>query len=355
MLPYLYIMENASKTYWDIHIITLFKMAGVLILFWFLYIIRDIIAILFASLIAAAVIDPIADWCERRHIPRTISVLAIYASMLGALIAVSVLLVPPLASQMSEFISSLGKLLSRTVDDLAVLRDVGERYGLLDNVEKGITALESGVTSAIKGVFSTISDVLSSIISLIVFLVISFYLVVEEGALKRMAKILAPEQYHLFLSNLLAKMQLKVGSWLRGQLLLSLIIGIMVYIGLLILGVKYALVLALLAGLLEFIPYAGPILAAIPAVLLSFSISPLKAGMVVILYFVIQQTENNILVPKVMQKAVGLNPVISVIAVLIGARIAGIMGILFAIPVVTALDVLLSEIFPQKYRGMTNN
>lgn len=347
-------MDISQKQGINISITTLFKIAGVLVLFWFFYIIRDIIALLFASMIVAAVIDPLADWCEKRHIPRTISVLSIYGMLSGILIVAVVLLIPPLVAQTGEFVSSLTRLVSKIIDQLAIVKDFGERYGVLDNVERGITALETGFTKTVGNVFATITDALSGFVSVIMFLVISFYLVVEEGALKRMVKIIAPVEYHVFLSNLFIKIQLKVGSWLRGQLILSMIIGLMVYIGLLILGVNYALVLALLAGLLEFIPYIGPILAAIPAILLAFSISPLKAGMVLILYFIIQQVENNVLVPKVMQKAVGLNPVVSVVAILVGARLGGIVGILFAIPTVTAVDVLLSELFPQKYRGMTN-
>ncbi len=345
---------EAQKNHFDIRTVTLFKIAAVALLFWFFYIIRDIIAVFFASLILAAVIDPIADWCEKRHIPRSLGVLAIYALLLGVLAGVAILLVPPLMAQMSEFIESLTKLFARFLDEVYSVKQFAEQYGLLDNIERGLNAIESSFSRAAGGIFNTISGVINGMVTLIVFLVFSFYLVVEEGALKRMVKSVAPEKYHAFLAQLLSRVQTKVGSWLRGQIFLSLIVGIMAYIGLLILGVNYALVLGLLAGILEFIPYIGPILSAFPAVLLAFSISPLKAALVIILYFVIHQTENNILVPKVMQKAVGLNPVISVIAVLIGARLAGIMGILFAIPVVTALDVLISELFPQKYHGITN-
>ena len=341
--------------YFNVKTTTLFQIAAVILLFWFLYVIRDIIAVLFASLILAAVMDPVADWCEAKHIPRALGVLSIYALLLGILVLVFTLLIPPLFDQIRELTRTLARLIENIFGELGSVRQFGERYGLLDNIEQGIAAIEAGLTRVAGGVFNTISGAISGIVSLIVFLVISFYLVVEEGALKRMARAIAPEQYHIFLSQLLSKMQKKVGSWLRGQILLSLVIGIMAYTGLLILGVNYALVLGLLAGLLEFIPYIGPIVSAIPAVLLAFSASPLKAALVVILYFVIQQVENNILVPKVMQKAVGLNPVISVIAVLVGARLAGIMGVLFAIPVVTALDVLISELFPQKYRGMSNS
>lgn len=345
-------MEENQKRYLDIQVATLFKLAGVMLLFWFLFIIRDIIAVLFASLILAAVIDPLADWCESKRIPRALGVLTIYIGLLGALALVITLLIPPLFDQMREFVTSFAGLLEKILGEVGTIRSFGERYGILENIERGISAFESGLTRAAGGLFSTIGGVISGVASVIVFLVISFYLVVEEGALKRMARALAPEQHHVFLFQLLSKIQKKVGSWLRGQLFLSLIVGLMAYIGLLILGVPYALVLGLLAGLLEFIPYIGPIISAIPAILLAFSISPLKATLVVILYFVIQQVENNILVPKVMQKAVGINPVISVIAVLVGARLAGVVGVLFAIPVVTAIDVFLREMFPAKYHGM---
>lgn len=345
-------MEEQQKRYLDVKVATLFKLAGIMLLFWFLYIIRDIIAVLFASLILAAVIDPWADWCESKRIPRALGVLTIYIGILGVLALVITLLIPPLFDQMREFITRLAGLFERALGEVGTIRSFGERYGILENIERGIAALESGLTRAAGGIFSTISGVISGAVSVIVFLVISFYLIVEEGALKRMARALAPEQHHVFLSQLLGKIQKKVGAWLRGQMFLSLIVGLMAYIGLLILGVEYALILALLAGLLEFIPYIGPIISAVPAILLAFSVSPLKAALVLILYFVIQQVENNILVPKVMQKAVGINPVISVIAVLVGARLAGVVGVLFAIPVVTAIDVFLSELFPAKYHGM---
>ena len=111
------------------------------------------------------------------------------------------------------------------------------------------------------------------------------------------------------------------------------------------LGVKYALVLALLAFLGEFIPYLGPVLAALPAILVAFIDSPLKALFVFIIFVIIQQVENHILVPKIMQKAVGLNPLISILALLIGARLGGVMGVILAIPITTAIIVIISEIF----------
>jgi predicted PurR-regulated permease PerM len=143
-------------------------------------------------------------------------------------------------------------------------------------------------------------------------------------------------------------MQQKVGLWLRGQIILSVTIFLLTYIGLLILKVKYALVLAFFAGLTEFIPYLGPTIAAIPAVFLTYTQSPMLALFVAILYYIVQLTENNIIVPKVMQKVIGLNPIISIAVLMIGYKVGGITGAILSIPVTTALDVFLSDIFDNK-------
>jgi len=125
----------------------------------------------------------------------------------------------------------------------------------------------------------------------------------------------------------------------------------MVYLGLLILGVKYALILALIAAIGEAVPYLGPIMTAIPAVFLAFVQSPIKALLVLILFILVQQLENHILVPKVMQKAVGLNPISSIIALLIGAKIGGIVGMILAIPVATAASVVIYEVWQVKEKS----
>ena len=148
------------------------------------------------------------------------------------------------------------------------------------------------------------------------------------------------------LLELFAVIQKKTGDWARGQLILGLIIAVLSFIGLIFLLPKYALVLALVAGITELVPYIGPILGAIPAVFLGFTVQPFSFGRglaVLILYIVIQQVENNLLVPQVMKKSVGLNPVVIIIVMLIGARLAGIVGLILAIPVATAIGVIIKD------------
>ena len=166
--------------------------------------------------------------------------------------------------------------------------------------------------------------------------------------MKRFIRSLTPTRHQPYISQLINKMQVKMGYWLRGQLLLSVIIFFMVFIVLSIFGIKYALILALTAGIFEIIPYLGPLISAIPAVFFAFAQSPSKALLVVLLYFIIQRIENDIIVPKVLGKSIGLNPLVVIFAILIGARVGGVVGALLAVPVVTALSVYFEDLIDRK-------
>ncbi len=131
----------------------------------------------------------------------------------------------------------------------------------------------------------------------------------------------------------MGRIELKLGGWLRGQIILMLIIGISTYIGLTLLGVEYALALAVIAGILEIVPIIGPILSAIPALIVAFTVSPIAGFGVIGLYILIQQLENHLVVPKVMQKAVGFNPLVTIIVLMIGGNLLGLMGAILAIPI----------------------
>jgi predicted PurR-regulated permease PerM len=209
--------------------------------------------------------------------------------------------------------------------------------------------MRQSVANSFSSVFTTIWGVIGGLAALLVVLVLAFYIVVEDDRARKYFKNLAPVEYQPYISQLIGKMQTKMGAWLRAQIILGLIVGVAVYIGLSLLGVKYALLLALMAGLFELIPYAGPVLSLIPAVLISFVQSPIKGLFVIILYLVVQQLENNILVPKIMQKVVGLNPVVSIVAMLIGWKLGGVLGAILAIPVATMAAVLLEDLFEEYF------
>jgi len=173
----------------------------------------------------------------------------------------------------------------------------------------------------------------------------AFYLVVQENGLKHFVRSITPSRYQATVADAMNKIQDKLGLWLRGQLLLMLIIGVFDYLGLRLLGMDYALILALWAGVTEIIPYVGPILGGIPPVFLALSISPARALWVALFFLVAQQLESNFVVPIVMKRAVGLNPVISISVVLIGARLGCVVGARMAIPMATVAAVVVSDVF----------
>ncbi len=312
-----------------------------LVVIWF---IRDILAIFFVALLLAALIDPFAHWFERRKIPRGLGVLIVYILLLSILAGLIVLIVPPLVGQLSDLAHNLEGPLGSARGAIDELQVFSEKYGFSENVSDSFAGLQQTVSGAVQGLFETIAGIFGGIATFILVLVLAFYMVVEEGAARKLFRNITPKRYRPYITGLIGRMQEKLGAWLRGQIVLMVIIGVMTYIGLLIVGVEFPLVLAIFAGIAELVPYAGPIIAAVPAIIIAFSVSPLKALIVALLYFGIQQLENSVLTPKIMQKSVGLNPLISLFALLVGFKLAGFVGALLAIPVATLVTVFLRDV-----------
>ncbi|MEA3272550.1 MAG: AI-2E family transporter [Patescibacteria group bacterium] len=324
---------------------TILKVVFVLLLVVAVYYLRSILAMIFVAFMLASLIDPVADWFEKHKIPRGLAVLLIFIVFLAIFIGVILLLVPPILEQIREFIRDFGGYWERISSSFEALERWGAEQGFSANFQKSLEAIEANLGKAVSGIFSTVSGIFGGVVTFVVVLVMTFYMVVEENSIKRLLRTVAPDEILPYFAQRLSAVKKKLGDWLRGQMILMFIVGLFAYIGLLILGVEYALVLGVFAGLTEIIPYVGPILGAIPAIFLALADSPLKAFFVVILYFVIQQVENHFLVPKVMQRAIGLNPIISIIALLIGAKLAGFVGILLAIPVTTAASVFIKDFY----------
>ena len=324
---------------------TIIKIVLTLLLLWFLFLVRDILLLLFVSLIFASLIDPFADWGERYKIPRALAVLVVYVLFIGVFVLVGVLLVPPIAVEAQALVQNLAQQWETIAGSVDALKQFSQQYGISGEIQSSITSFSTGLQGTFENVFSTITGFFGSVVSFILVMVLTFYMVVQEDALKRAMRHVVPDQYQPYVSRILGKMKIMLGHWLRGQLALSVIIGVMAYVGLSIIGVEYALVLALIAGVFEIVPYVGPVLSAIPAIFFAFTESPVRALIVGAFYWLMQVIENNLLVPKVMQKAVGLNPLVSIVSILIGVKLAGVLGALLAIPIATAFAVFLREVF----------
>ena len=342
-------MESEKKVqYFNISFLTITKILIALALFFVLYVVRDILAVLFISLILASALDPWVDWMQDRKIPRAVGIITIYLLLLGILGSTILLVIPPITTQITELTTNYPQISEKLSSGFTLLK----QYSISDNPLTNL--LESkgdlpGFAKVAENVISGAIDVFGGIFTFFLVLVVTFYMVVEEDSVKKIIWSIAPAKNQVYIMKLISRMQKKIGLWLRGQIILSLIIFILTYIGLTILGVKYALVLAIIAGMTEFIPYLGPMIAAIPAMFLSFTQGgAIFMAFVGILYYVIQLVENNIIVPKLMQKVVGLNPIVTLAVLMVGFKLAGIIGMVLAIPVATAINVFVKDMIDRK-------
>ena len=331
-------MPRESITTINISTLSFIKVLIILVVIGFLFLIRDILAILFVSLLFSSALSPWISAMENHRIPRRLGILLIYLAVVSIVALSIVLIVPPLVQQYNELVTVFPQYADSIIQ---FARQNGGQFDIVNQLKEYIANIQSHAFQFAGTIFSKIFTVLSGVVALLVVFVVTFYMVVEEGVIKKAVRSIAPQKYHESIDELTMKIQKKIGLWLRGQFILLLIIFALSFVGLSILGVKYALILALFSGLTEFVPILGPILGSIPAIFVAFNQDPPLALFVFLLYFLIQRMENDFIVPAVMQKAVGLNPLVSIIALLIGGKLAGIVGVLLAIPVVTVIGVII--------------
>jgi predicted PurR-regulated permease PerM len=211
------------------------------------------------------------------------------------------------------------------------------------SLREAIAQSPFGGSDAIDTIVAAVWGFVGGIFGLVTILILAFYLLVDAEALVHTFVRLFPRTERPRVERACRQVSSKVSAWLGGQLLLGGIIACSAALGLYLLGVPFFYVLALIAGIGEMIPIVGPLLAAVPAVAVGFTISPAKALAIAAFFFVQQQVENHVLVPKVMERQVGVSPVIVLVALLIGGSLLGILGVLLAVPTAAILQVLFNE------------
>ena len=200
-----------------------------------------------------------------------------------------------------------------------------------DNLSKAFSNVSQGVIQLIGAVFG-------GILSFVLIIVLSFYLAVQENGVGNFLKVIIPKKYEEYTVNLWKRVELKIGYWIQGQLLLGLLVGVLVYLSLVVVGVKNALVLAVIAAAFEIIPLFGPILAAIPAIAIAFSDSGMNMALIVAgCYVIIHQFENHLFYPLVVKKIIGVPPIIVILALIVGAKLAGFLGLVLSVPLAATL------------------
>ena len=310
---------------------TIIFLIGFLLLGWFLYFIRDIVFVFLVSFLLMMALNPNVKKLQSWRVPRFLAILINYIFIIGLIILAAVLLAGPLTEQSSLLLKQLSNITGKSLFS---------RW--LETLTQDPLAQLGGVTG---DVFRFTQGIFSNTIKVFSVFVINFYLILERENFKKYFNILWNKKNARKAEKLISHTEKAMASWLWGELVLMIIVGVLTYLGLSLLGVRYALPLAFLAGVMEIFPNIGPSLSAIPAIIIGLSMSPLMTVGAGPVYFVVQQLENSFIVPKVMQKAVGINPIITLLALLVGFRVAGVLGAVFSLPMVLVFKVILTDLF----------
>jgi predicted PurR-regulated permease PerM len=305
---------------------------------WFVIQIREIILSLFLSYIIMAAILPIVQFLRRRRVPKILAVLIPYFVILLFLFILIIPLVPFVFEQLKSLIVGFPRYLNESAKILDMKIDLKQAQNYLNNQMNYLGSNALQVTTTVFG----------GIFTIITVFIVSLYLLLYNDSFKRNFSRLFHRNEQERVLNTLGLVNEKLGAWLQGQIILSVSIAVLTWIALMILNFPFALPLAILAGILEVVPTLGPTLAAIPAVIVGLTISPTMAIVIVITYILIQTLEGQLLVPQIMKRAVGLNPIAVILGVTIGANLMGIVGALLSIPFISFIIVIYQSLEEQK-------
>ncbi|MFZ2199347.1 MAG: AI-2E family transporter [Microgenomates group bacterium] len=306
---------------------------GAILSLWFLYQVRSIVVLLFIAFILMTAVNPLIKLAKKIKIPTIVVMLIVYFGLIALISTVVASLVPALVQQTKDLTLVLPTYMHNIEVVLNAQFDPNVIGGYLNSIPSNLLKIAGGVFSNIMGVLA--------------LFFMSYYMVLERPHLHTyLIRFFDNKNAEAQAEELVLSIERQVGGWVRGELFLMLIIGVMTYIGLFLLGVPYSLPLAVLAGLLEAVPNLGPTIAAIPAIIIGLTVSPMIALGTLILSIVIQQLENNLIVPKVMQSATGTKPLATIIVLLVGFTLGGIAGAILSMPIFLTLQTIYKAFSP---------
>jgi len=349
---------------------TIVKGIFFVLLAYMLFLLKDVVLVVLTAVVIASSIEPLTKWFIRRSIPRLFSVIIIYVLLAVALVGVFYTFVPTLLRDTSEFLSSVPKYIDSVsvwnplgtveteqskVAALSVAQNIDQARVAVEGAEGEISiqsiikSTDEAISSVSAGFVHSASAVFGGVASFILIVVLSFYLSVQEDGIEKFLRIVTSRKNESYVIDLWRRTQTKIGLWMQGQLVLAILVGVLVYLGLMILGVKNALLFAVLAAFLETIPLFGPIIAAIPAVSSVYADGGASMALIVGgLYLIIHQFENHLIYPLVVRKIVGVPPILVILSLLVGFKLAGFLGIILSVPLASMLVEFVDDIQKRK-------
>lgn len=331
---------------------------AVLIGLWLLGQLTSVVVRIVLAVILAAGMKPLVDRLTHRELrrqgwwtpPRGLVVLLVYVVTIILVVTAGGLILQVVIVEIQNLINATPVYAPRLVTYVNDLLDLipGGREMITDfdlaSQMSGLVSRFFGVFSQALVVFQYALGLFSGLLDVLMILLLALYITTDGPMIGRYLRAFLPPDRHSQASRVTSRIFVRLGGWVSGQILLCVIIGVVSWVGLTLIGVPYAVVLALVAGIMEAVPNVGPIIAAVPAVIVAALYSPFKALLVIGLYLLIQQLENYVIVPRVMSKAVELHPLAVLLALMIGGELMGVLGAVLSVPVAAAISVIVDEI-----------
>jgi predicted PurR-regulated permease PerM len=326
---------------------TVVTAAAVAILVFALYAARDALMLIYISALVAMGFAPLVRVIQqprgnrvRRSVPRPLAILAIYVAILGVFVLVGLMVIPPLVTQATELWNRVPRMFDDFQRFLIRYRLMTRQVTLQEAVQNAPAGTGG---NAVNTVLVAISSVIGGVFGIITILILSFYLLIDAEPLFHYVMRFVPESRRARVGTAARAAVRKVSAWLGAQFILAAVMGVFAAIGLGLMGEPYFYVVALIAAVGETVPIIGPIIGGVTAVAVAITTSTKLALSVGVYFLVLHQLEANILVPKIMERRVGVSPVAVMVALLIGGSLWGIMGAILAIPTAAILSVILDE------------
>lgn len=326
----------------------IFKTVAIILAVWLVYLVRDVLALLLIAVIVTSAIEPVVNFLQRKKVRRSFGVLFVYLVVFLIIGAALYFLIPAIAGQIGDFSENFPKYYQSFQNSLGLANNFFQEKHINISAQQFFGSLSNSASSISSGIFSTTVGVFSGFISIVVIFSLAFYMSIREDGIKNFIISLVPEKQKKYAGDITDRIKYKIGRWIIGQMFLMLIIFIFDFIGLYLIGVPYALLLAIFAGLMEIVPYVGPVVSAVPGIILGFLVSPWIGFLAFLVYLLAQQFENHIITPQIMKKAVGLSPVTVILVLLIGAKLAGIFGAILAVPVAAVASLFVNDFMNKK-------
>lgn len=342
---------NSNYQKIDISFSSFLKFFMVVGLLWAAWILKDLLIAILVSILIATPTSGLADKLHKYYIPRGLTAFVVLALFVSILVGVIVLFVPLLSGELANFSATLPQFqleIRNFVNGFTRANDIQSIVGRVSTSD--VASMSQNIISyATSALGATASAATSFIVQLLIIFVLTFYFAVQERGVERFLRVVSMKQYEDYIVSLWERSQKKIQAWVNGQVLLAVIIGLTTYVGLTILGMKHALLFALLAAVCEIIPVVGMTIATVPALIVAYLTGGMsmliKAG---IFYFVLTQTENHILSPMVVNKVVGIPAIIVIISLLVGGMLAGFWGVLLAVPVAAIVMEFVEDVEKRK-------